>query len=64
MIINKKMPIPNPILYSYPDKLPIDIFQLLNKVNFRGDSTKEKARRDILNYLRKINFPKNQVYNK
>jgi hypothetical protein len=62
LIINRKMLIPNPITVSVPKREPIDIFSILQK--FRGDSLKEKTKQEILDYLRKIDFPKHQIYNK
>jgi hypothetical protein len=58
LIIDNKMPIPNPIAFSVPEKKPLDIFHFLNLLNFRGDSVKVKAKQDILDYLHKIDFPK------
>jgi ankyrin repeat protein len=62
LIVEKKMPIPNPISFSVPEKKPQDIFYFLNLANFRNDSAKTKVRQDILDYLHKIDFPKSQVY--
>ena len=60
LIRDKKMKIPNPI--TYINDKPFDIYRLIKIENFRGDNKKEKARQDILDYLYKIDFPKNQVY--
>jgi ankyrin repeat protein len=62
LIIDKKMSIPDPI--AYINNKPFDIYSLIKIENFRGDSKKEKAKQEILEYLHKIDFPKNQVYNK
>ena len=62
LIVDKRMLIPNPIDYSLPNNIPVDIFSFLHKENFGGDSKKEKARDEILNYLKEINFPKAHVY--
>lgn len=63
LIVDKRMPIPNPIDYSLPNKNPLDIFYFLDRGNFRGDLKKEKAKQEIMEYLRRINFPKSGVYN-
>ena len=62
IIVDKKMAIPNLITINFPNKRPLDIFYLLNKENFRTDTNKQKVKQEILDYLHKINFPKNQVY--
>ena len=62
MIVDKKMSIPEFIVYNIPKKKPADIFYFLDRENFKGDEKKEKARQEILDYLKQINFPKNGVY--
>jgi hypothetical protein len=62
MIVDKKMPIPQFIVYNIPKKEPADIYYFLERENFRGDAKKEKAKQDILDYLKQIDFPKNGVY--
>jgi ankyrin repeat protein len=57
MIMDKKMPVPKTISYSAGNRRPLDIFYFLSKENFKGDMKKEKAKQDIIEYLRKINFP-------
>jgi len=61
MIVQKKMPIPNPITYNV-NKEPIAIFSLLNHLKFSNDPDKEKVRIRILDYLHGIEFPKNNTY--
>jgi ankyrin repeat protein len=62
LIIDKKMPVPDPIAYSIPDNKPLNIYILLNRIDFATDPKKENARQEILNYLHKNNFPKYDVY--
>ncbi|MGH2647224.1 MAG: hypothetical protein ACRDE8_06635, partial [Ginsengibacter sp.] len=62
LIVDKKMPIPNPISYRLSDNSPVSVFDFLKKENFGGDARKEKARNEILQYLHEINFPKNHLY--
>ena len=53
LIIDRQMAIPNPITYSIPNKNPLDIFYFLKKENFRKDSSKEKTKQEIIEYLNK-----------
>lgn len=62
LIIDKKMRVPNPILFTIPDHSPIDIIMLLNRLDFSGDSHRLKIKEEILNYLKEINFPQNGVF--
>jgi uncharacterized protein len=64
MIVKNKMKIPDPITYTFPDHMPLSIYNLLNEAKFPGDPEKEKAKEDILHYLKGINFPNNGIYNK
>ncbi len=61
IIVDKKISVPKYIDYNMPNKSPSDIFYYLNYKKFQ-DSQKEKARQDILNYLKQIDFPMNGVY--
>lgn len=62
LIIDQRMPIPNPILYSPGSNKAIDIYSLLEK-KFASDSPKmQKTREEIFKYLHEIDFPKTQVY--
>jgi hypothetical protein len=63
IIIKNKIQIPDPITYTYPDHMPLSIYNLLNEAKFPGDPEKEKAKEDILHYLKGINFPINGMYN-
>ena len=62
MIIERKMPVPNPILFSYHDNVPRDIFDLLKLIDYSNNPTKQQTKVEIVNYLKKLNFPANQVY--
>ena len=62
MVVDKMMPIPKFIVYNIPKKEPADIYYFLEKENFRGDVKKEKAKQDILDYLKHIDFPVYGVY--
>jgi uncharacterized protein len=63
LIIDKRMLIPSPIYgKNRLNSKPIDIFTLLSKANFTKDPQKQKAKEDILNYLKKIDFPKYGLY--
>lgn len=61
MIVDKKMLIPNPLSYTI-DKRPLDILTLLNDLDFSKDPKRQKAKEEIVEYLRKIDFPQNGVY--
>ncbi len=61
LIVDKKFPIPSPIEGGVKGRSP-DIFSLLSKINVGTDSASQKAAQDILEYLKKIDFPNNQVY--
>lgn len=61
MIIDKSMKIPHPIAYD-SEKKPIDIFTLLNALDFPNDTKRQLIKQEILDYLKKINFPENGVY--
>lgn len=62
VVIDKKMPIPDPIAYSLDGEKPINIFNLLADNTFKEDIKRQKARQDILDYLKQIDFPKKGVY--
>jgi len=62
LIIDRKMPIPNPIAVSTIKKIPQDIYFFLNHYDSHGDPKKGKAKQEILAYLKKIDFPNKQVY--
>jgi hypothetical protein len=64
MIVDKKMRVPDPISYSLPNKIRLDIYYFLNKENFRGNHEKEIAKKAILDYLKLANFPQNGKYMK
>jgi ankyrin repeat protein len=64
LILERKMPIPNPIARSLDGRMPLDIFYFLNSLKFEKNSGKQKAKVEILNYLKEINFPASGVYNK
>jgi len=64
LIIEKRLPVPNPILYTYPNHEPRNFYDLLSLVNLSNDPKKEKAKEDIINYLHQIDFPKKGVYQK
>ena len=61
MIVDKKMFVPNPIRYTMENE-PVDIFTQLNKLDFSKDLKRQKAKEEIIDYLRKIDFPQNGVY--
>ena len=62
IIVDKKMPIPNPISFSIDKSKSFNIYNQLNRLDFSKDPERQKAKDDILEYLKKINFPNNQVY--
>jgi ankyrin repeat protein len=62
LIVEKKMPIPNPIALSLIKKIPQDIYFFLDKYNPHNDLAKQKAKQEILDYLHSISFPNKQVY--
>jgi hypothetical protein len=65
MIVDKKMPVPDPISYTVPNRAPLDIFGLLGKSNYiNGSARKEKAKKEIIHYLQLVQFPKMGVYAK
>lgn len=51
IIIDKKMPIPNPIFYTIPNRNPRDIKFLLEKFDTHNDDKKKKAKDEILLYI-------------
>jgi uncharacterized protein len=61
MIIDKKMPIPNPLSYTHQHE-PLDIFHYLNKPRFEKDAHVQKIKAEILSYLREIGFPRQGAY--
>jgi ankyrin repeat protein len=61
IIVDKQMPIPNPISYTV-DKKQLDILLLLNDLNLSEDPKRLLAKQEIIAYLRKIDFPKNGTY--
>lgn len=63
MIVEKRMLVPNPLSFNI-NKEPLTIVPLLKELDFSKDKKKETARKEILEYLTKINFPKNGVYSK
>lgn len=62
LIVDKKLKIPNPITVSLAKHEPLDVFYFLNRFNFRGDLKKEKAKQEIVAYLREIDFPRKGVF--
>ncbi len=64
LILERKMPIPNPIARSLDGRRPLDIFYFLHSLKFQENSEKQNAKIEILNYLKEINFPANGVYKK
>ena len=62
LIIDKKIKVPDPIFYTIPDHQPRTILELLNKFKVYDDSKKQKAKAEILDYLKKIDFPKQGAY--
>ena len=64
LILERKMPIPNPIARSLDGRTPLGILYFLNSLKFEENSRKQKAKVEILNYLKEINFPASGVYNK
>ena len=62
LIIDKGMPIPDPITFSMGRHLPLDIRRFLGDLNFHGDQKKQETKEQIIAYLEKIDFPKNDVY--
>lgn len=62
LIIEKRLPIPDPVMYSKSEMKPIHITDYLNKMNFNGNVNKEKIRKEILEYLTRTGFPKSNVY--
>ena len=62
LIIDKKMPVPEIMLYTIPNHQPQTALKLLNEFNARGDKEKEKAKAEILDYLKRIKYPQKQVY--
>ena len=64
LILNRKMSIPNPLTRSLDGRSPLDIFYFLHSLKFEENSEKQKAKVEILNYLKEISFPENGVYKK
>jgi hypothetical protein len=62
LIVDKKMLIPNPITVTTGKHSPIDVFGMLNKLDFSNEPKKQEAKEEIINYLHKIGFPKNGCY--
>ncbi len=62
LIVDKMMPIPNPIYYNGDEKTPISIYDILQSFRVEQGSPKDKERQRILNYLNEIQFPKNGVF--
>jgi ankyrin repeat protein len=62
LILERKMPIPNPIARSLDGRTSLDIFYFLNFEKFEEHSEKQKIKVEILNYLKEINFPADKVY--
>lgn len=62
LIVDQHMPIPDPIFYTIPNHQPRGALYLLNKFNVYNDPKKEQAKQEILDYLKKINFPQNGIY--
>ncbi len=62
IIIDKGMLIPNPITSTINPEKPGDIFYFLHGKDYGGDKEKQRARQDIIDYLKRIDFPKNGVY--
>jgi len=63
IIVEKKMPIPNPIFVG-ANKKQITIFDFLSSHDFPKDAKKLKAKQDILEYLHAVNFPVTGTLNK
>lgn len=61
IIVDKKNAIPNPIKYTL-EKQPVDLLAQLNKLDLSKDLKRQKIKEEIIDYLRKINFPQNGVY--
>lgn len=64
VVVDKKMPIPRPIAYDYIDHSPRDIYSYLNGPDHLRDPKKSAAKKAVLDYLKKINYPKKGVYRK
>jgi len=62
MIVEKKMPIPNPIFYTADRHKPKDVLFLINKFNTYNDTNKESLKKEVLDYLKQIDFPRNGLY--
>jgi hypothetical protein len=64
LILERKMPIPDPITHSLDGRTPLGITYFLNREKFEENSEKQIAKVEILRYLKEINFPASGVYNK
>ena len=62
LIVDKKMAIPSPIFYSQLKKEPIGALELLKKFRVYENKEKQKKKDNLLEYLNKIQFPANGVY--
>jgi len=62
IIVQRKMPIPNPITYKIVNKEPIDALVLINNFKVHDDAAKIEAKQRIITYLKSIDFPNNGVY--
>jgi len=54
LIVDKKMAVPNPIFFSIPSGHPRDIYYLLQNFKTHNNSEKEKAKNEILHYLKSL----------
>lgn len=62
LIVDKKMKIPDPISYTIPSHLPRNALTFLNNFDVFDIPERAKAKAEILNYLKEIDFPQNGVY--
>lgn len=64
LILERKMPVPDPITHSLDGRTPLSIIYFLNIEKFEKNSEKQIAKVKILKYLKEINFPASGVYKK
>ncbi len=62
MIVDKKLPVPDAIIYTIPEHRPVDVFELVKEFKVGEDLKKQEAKQKILRYLKEINFPKSGTF--
>jgi ankyrin repeat protein len=62
MIIDRKLKVPNPITLSLAKHRPLDVFYFLSRKRFNDDMGKERTRKELIAYLRRVDFPHSDVF--